>query len=198
MNRRAQKGVVLVIALIMLVLVTLLGVVSSNSVQTNLKVVSNIEARSNLRNAAVAAFNEAIAYGELLNTSVPPFPNPCGSGGRSTCIDVTGDGVASATDDIVVELSLPNCVIVNPVLNDDLEGGLQSVDSMTCYKMPDNNTNVGIDSGGDIYSRCVDATWELAAVATDSVTGARVEVLFGFDTRATVETVAELCQGITP
>ena len=49
-----QRGVVLVIALIMLAVVTLIGTVSANIVMGNLRVVQNIEARA-AANAAHAA-----------------------------------------------------------------------------------------------------------------------------------------------
>ena len=65
MSRRPfknQRGVVLVVALIMLLLVTLIAVVTTNSIRTNLQIVQNIEARAAVKNAVVHALEEAIAY----------------------------------------------------------------------------------------------------------------------------------------
>ena len=43
---RSQQGVVLLVALIMLLLVTIMGMVAASQVQNNLKIVQNVEARS--------------------------------------------------------------------------------------------------------------------------------------------------------
>jgi len=73
MSRRPfknQRGVVLVVALIMLLLVTLIAVVTTNSIRTNLQIVQNIEARAAVKNAVVHALEEAIAYGQFPNGRV--------------------------------------------------------------------------------------------------------------------------------
>ena len=56
-----ERGLVLLVALIMLLLVTIMGVVAASQVQNNLKIVYNVEARSAARNAALTAIQEAIA-----------------------------------------------------------------------------------------------------------------------------------------
>ena len=55
-----EKGFVLVLSLIMLLLVTLLGVTSVNIVNSNMRVVQNFEARNNARSAAISAVQVAI------------------------------------------------------------------------------------------------------------------------------------------
>ena len=56
----SQRGVVMVIALIMLAVVTLIGTVSANLVMGNLRIVQNIEARAAAKSGALSAMQEAI------------------------------------------------------------------------------------------------------------------------------------------
>ena len=191
-----QRGVVLIVALVMLLLVTLLGVASSNMVRTNLKIASNIEARSSLRNAALSAVNQAIAYGQLLDTSLPPFPNTCrveAGNNRTTCIDVTGDGIASPSEDVVVELSLPACIAVVPVRNDELQNLFTSQLEQECFRGSGTDLQTGAEGPQSNLSYCVDVSLEIEAFATDAVTGGRIAHKFGFTARATQDDVETLC-----
>jgi len=191
----AQRGVVLIIALITLLIVTILGVTSATIVRTSLKVASNIEARATMRNAIQVAFSEALAYGQLFNPNLPPFPTQCSSGGigiRSTCIDVTGDGAANAGDDIVIQLDAPRCVVVSPVMNDELDVFNRPEDRQ-CYKALDQDSLHGADNQSSNVSYCVDVTIELTFKATDATTGGVMAYKLGAAQRATEEQVASLC-----
>lgn len=55
-----EKGIVLVLSLIMLLLVTLLGVTSVNIVNSNMRVVQNFESRNSARSAAISAVQVAM------------------------------------------------------------------------------------------------------------------------------------------
>jgi Tfp pilus assembly protein PilX len=174
----AERGIVLVISLIMLIIVTLLGTSSANLVRGNLKVVENIEARAAVRNAALGAIEEAVAYGQLLDVTTPAFTATCG-GSRSKCVDATGDGTVSSASDIQVTLTTPVCVAVTPVKNSSLNV-FSSTSDASCF------------SPG-VFSLCADTLWEVTAVAVDPVTGASVTIREGIESRTTLNAVAAAC-----
>ena len=152
----------------MLLMVTLIGSVSSNLVQTNLKVVQNIEARAAARNAARSALQEAIVYGHLLDGV--PFVTGCGSQAVK-CFDLTGDGIV---DDIKVEISAAKLLTARVVKNSELkksDSGFPTTEDEDCY---DNDS---------AFSKCADTVWEVSAVATDNVTNAQLTVAQGLSLR---------------
>lgn len=173
-----ERGIVLVISLIMLIIVTLLGTSSANLVRGNLKVVENVEARAAVRNAALAAIEEAVAYGQLLDVTSPAFSATCG-GSRSKCVDATGDGTVSSASDIQVTLTTPVCKAVMPVKNSSLNV-FGSASDASCFTP-------------GVFSLCADALWEVTAVAVDPITGATVTVREGIESRTTLNAITAAC-----
>ena len=78
-----QRGVALIVSLIMLLAITLVVVSASNLVQSNLKVVQNMESRDMVRFAAYAALEEAISSGRFTATLTPCLISPVRSPTRS-------------------------------------------------------------------------------------------------------------------
>ena len=172
---RRQHGLVLLMALIMLLLVTILGVVAASEVQNNLKIVQNVEARSAIRNAALRAIQEAIATPGFLQGE-QAFTTGCNGSSYARCLDLTGDGVE---DDIVVEMSRPRCISAYPLRNSQLNA-LSDPKDASCFTP-------------GLYSLCAEALWEVTAVASDVTTGAKVEVRQGLQTRTTLNLLASAC-----
>jgi Tfp pilus assembly protein PilX len=172
----SQRGVVLVVSLIMLLLVTIMGIGSSVIVQGNLKIVQNIEAKATARSAARSALQEAIAYGQFIKgPSVNAFAQTCGNN-LTKCFDLSGDGVA---DDLKVVLSNIQCLSATPVKNSELDV-LGSTQDASCYQP-------------GIYSLCADTLWQVTATAIDDLTGARVTINQGVRTRTTTNLIAVAC-----
>jgi hypothetical protein len=153
-----QQGIVLVIALIMLLAVTLMVVTSSNLVQSNLKIVQNVESREMARNAALAAIEEAISSPRFSKLGANIFVTSA----DTKLYDTNGDG----TDDIEVVVAPPSCVSITPTPNSDLDL-FGSAEEASCFLPP------------AIYSMCAYSVWDLKATATDVVTGAEVVVRQG-------------------
>jgi Tfp pilus assembly protein PilX len=168
---KRQRGVVLVVALMMLLLVTLMVVSGFNLTQTNLKVVQNMESRQQAVQAASTALEEAISSAKIVSSPAALFTVNCGQG-NSKCYDVNGDGA----NDITVAVDLPRCVIVTPIKNNDL---VMPRDS-SCFT-----------SG--VNSLCVNAVFELRATATDNLTGAQAVVTQGVGMRSSVNKVGSIC-----
>ena len=166
-----QRGAVLLVALIMLLLVTLMVVSSFNLTQTNLKVVQNMESRELAVHAASSALEEAISSTKIVSSPTALFNIGCGAS-NSKCYDVNGDGF----DDVTVAVSVPSCVVVVNIKNNDL---LLPQDA-DCF-------SPGVNSS------CVNAVFELTATATDNLTGAQAVVTQAVGMRASVNKVSSIC-----
>jgi len=168
----SQRGVVMVIALIMLAVVTLIGTVSANLVMGNLRIVQNIEARAAAKSAALSAMQEAIMTSGFLEGE-KAFVVSCEGDSYTRCFDMTGDRIS---DDMSVTLSKPECISAIPVRNSTLKVW-QNPDDASCYQP-------------GAYSLCADALWEVTMTAADRVTGAKVVVRQGLTTRTSVNLIA--------
>jgi hypothetical protein len=180
-QRIQQRGMVMVIALIMLLAVTLMVVTSSNLVQANLKVVQNSEASEQARAAALAAIDEAISSQRFTTSPNAIFQNSCEVANQK-CYDINGDG----TDDILVQVLPPTCVAVQPRRNADLDRN--NMRQMSCYQ--------GASTTGGtppVFSMCADSVWEFDATATDAVTGAQATVRQGVSILTALNNIETNC-----
>jgi hypothetical protein len=171
-----QRGVVLVISLILLLAVTFMIVTSSNLVQTDLKIVQNMESREAARSAAISAIEEAISTGLFTTNTLNLFDDPCDVNTR--CYDL--NGTLDTSDDIRVTLTEPTCVIVTPIENADLDVFNNAGDA-SCFLPP------------AVYSMCANSVWEFQAVATDPLTGASVTVRQGISVLTTLNAIDTAC-----
>lgn len=94
-QQRAQRGVVLVVTLIMLVLITLIVTTAYNVSTTNLRSVGNMQ----FRNEAIQAANRAID--QVIGT--PFTTSPAAS---QVSVDMNNDG----TNDYLVDVQKPTCL----------------------------------------------------------------------------------------
>lgn len=169
-----QKGAVLLVALIMLLLVTLLALSSFNVTQTNLKVVQNMESRGMAKYAANAAIEEAMSSARFLSSPNSVFDQSCEQANRK-CYDFNGD----TRVDVAVTLDSPSCIIVLPIKNSELD--IMNPADASCFIQ--NSPN----------SMCVNSVWEMRATARDVLTGAEVVVRQGVAVRATSNNIATAC-----
>ncbi|KGE04137.1 pilus assembly PilX family protein [Pseudohaliea rubra] len=174
-SRRRQRGLVLAVSLIMLLVLTLIAVTAANIAQTNLKVVQNVESREMALFAAKAALEEAISSNRFTASPDNIFLQSCKQPNEK-CYDIDGDG----TDDIEVFVDPPDCIIVMPIRNAELDVFNTPGDAQ-CFLPP-----------GE-FSMCARSVWELRATAIDSVTGARVSVRQGVSILTTLNNIASVC-----
>ncbi|WP_439107205.1 pilus assembly PilX family protein [Congregibacter sp.] len=173
-----ERGVVLAVALIMLLVITLISVTSSNLAQTNLKVVQNLESREMARFAAKAAIEEAISSPQFVTSPGNVFKESCGVA-NTQCFDFNGD----LTNDVTVVVDPPACVIVEQIRNEDLDV-FNNPNDAECFFPP-----------GE-YSFCARSVWQLSAVATDNVTGAQMTVRQGVSLLTTRAQLLTSCPAI--
>jgi hypothetical protein len=144
---RRQRGAVLVVGLIMLVLITLLVTSTVTLSSSNLKAVGNMQ----FRNEAVAAANSAIET--VLSV---PFTNAPLTG-QQIVVDINNDGQT----DYMVQFSIPVC---------------KSASQIASPGIPPSSSSLGSgfsSSTGNYY----ETVWDLDATVTDvNNSGASVEV----------------------
>jgi Tfp pilus assembly protein PilX len=181
---RRQRGVTLIVALIMLVLLTLLALTSFNLGNSNLQIVSNMQQRNEAVAAAQEVIEEAISSTRFFQSPDDALGNPCG-GANQRCIDTNGDG----TPDVTVALARPVCAKVQTVKNSSLD--LAQSENAGCVVSQVQNFGTSGAVTGD--SLCADSVWELHATATDNVTEASVEVTQGVAVRVAKDDIATNC-----
>lgn len=177
--REKQRGVALIVSLIMLLLITLVVVSASNMVQSNLQVVQNMENRDKVRFAAYAALEEAISSGRFTESPDTIFATSCEVDNQK-CYDFSGDPTNDAANAITVAVSEPTCVIVQPIKNSELDVFNSAADA-SCYLPP------------SVYSMCANSVWEFEATATDMLTGAEVVVRQGVGVLTTLNRIDTAC-----
>jgi len=163
-----EDGAALVVALVMLALVTLLAAVSSTAVQTNLKIVQNIESRAMAVNSGLSGLEQILAEGDITAFD-----------GAVLYFDASGDGVAGT--ELRVQTGLA-CITLRPV------EGLQVYDPNDptsaladgCTKECDPFT--GVCTSTD----CADVLWEVDVDALDTLTGAQATIRQGLEVRSDV------------
>lgn len=186
--RRRERGVTLVMALILLVMLTMLALTSFNLGKSNLQVVSNMQHRDESIAAAQLTIEEVLSRPQFTNTPNDALTEPCEGDANTRCVDTNGDG----TTDVLVALTPPPaCIKVRNVKNTEIDP--EVVDQRSCLVGETQSFGVSGTALGD--SMCSDSTWEIHAVATDKVTEARVEVTQGIDVRVPKDDVVTSCGG---
>lgn len=185
-SRRRQRGVTLIMALIMLTLLTLLSLASFNLGKSNLQIVGNMQRREEALAAADAAIEEAISSTRFFSTPTDALASPCGGNGNTRCVDTDGDNVADVT---VTLTPAPTCVKVQNVKNTSLD--LSDEEDLGCSGGGAPLFGVAGAVTGD--SLCANSVWEIHAVATDNVSEATVEVTQGVSVRVAKDDIATSC-----
>lgn len=183
---QCQRGMTLIMALIMLMVLTMLALTSFNLGKANLHIVSNMQQRDEAIAAAREVLEETISTTRLFENPTNVLLNPCGVA-NTRCVDTNGDG----TPDLTVVLSPPTCVMAQAILNSDLNVGVAE-DDLECTVGSGNDAmgTVGSASGASL---CANSVWDVTAQATDNVTQAQVQVTQGIAVRVPATAVATSC-----
>jgi Tfp pilus assembly protein PilX len=182
---RNERGITLITALIMLVLLTLIALTSFNVGKSNLQIVSNMQQRDEAAAAAREVIEETISNTRFFVTPDNILAEPCGAPNQR-CIDTNGDG----TDDVKVAIApRPKCVMAPLIRNTALD--LAQPEDAQCSM--GSAQNFGVAGAVDGNSACADSIWEVNAVATDVETQAEVQVTQGVAVRVARDDVANNC-----
>lgn len=182
---RFQRGATLLIALIMLVLLTLFAVSALNTGTTNLKVVGNMQAKSEALNAAQEAIETVLSSPLFISNPGNAVLNPCVVA-NTLCTDVTGDG----TPDYTTRLTpAPTCMSVKFIKVTELN--LTDPEDLGCAAGQAQQFGIAGAVSGD--SLCSNSVWEITAVTTSAVGGATVTAVQGVGVRISADDMAGSC-----
>jgi Tfp pilus assembly protein PilX len=182
---RSQRGATLFIALVMLVLITLLATSALNSSTMSLKVVGNMQARSEALNAAQHAIETVISSPQFIASPANAVLNPCGTA-NTLCTDVTGNGIPDYTTQLN---PAPSCVSVKAIKVSELN--LASAEDLGCSAAQAQQFGVAGAGTGD--SLCANTMWEITADTRGTSNPARVTVTQCVAVRIGTDDVASSC-----
>jgi Tfp pilus assembly protein PilX len=165
--RHHQRGVTLVVGMIMLILMTLLALAAISISTGNLKIVGNMQYQQEATSAAQAAINQVFSKGSNL-TSPATAPT-------SLTINVNGTNYPVALSPPCLKSSLVITISELSVTNAD---DLKCLSSSTLK----NSGIMGQNTGG-AASDCSRVTWQVTANVSGTATNANVELVEGASLR---------------
>lgn len=181
----SQRGATLFIALVMLVMLTMFAVSSLNSSTSNLKVVGNMQSRSEALNAAQETIETVISTPLFIANPANAVLNPCGAA-NTLCTDLTGDGNPDYTTQL---MPMPSCVAKNGIKMSELV--LTNIEDLGCAAGQAQQFGVAGAVTGD--SLCANTLWEITAQTTGALNSARVTVTQGVGVRISADDMATSC-----
>lgn len=192
----AQRGATLVIALVMLVLLTLFALSALNTSTSNLKVVGNMQARTEAFNAAQEAIETVISTPLFTTNPSNAVVNPCGSA-NTLCIDKDGNITQLLTNALYTtkitgapyDTTKPACITVRPIRSDELV--LTKAEDLACAVGQAQQFGVGGATSGD--SLCANSVWHITAETTAVTSGATSTVTQGIGIRISTDDMATSC-----
>ena len=170
-NKNKQQGATLLVGMVMLVVLTLLVVFSLRSGNTNLRIAGNMQSQ-----AEAAAATQQVIEQVLENLSLPATDISL----VNAQTIVVANGNSNYT--VQVETMANKCIFTAPVLNSQLDPS--KANDTPCFASVDNDA--AVTSGGTLTTQppsCNTQQWEIAAEATDSVSGAKVAQVQGVTVR---------------
>jgi Tfp pilus assembly protein PilX len=186
MTRRGnQRGATLLVALIMLVLLTLFALTALNTGTTNLKVVGNMQSRTEAMSAAQEAVETVISSPLFISNPSDAIQNQCGSP-NTLCTDINKDGITDYTTRLTPQ---PACVSKRVIKVSELNLG--NADDLGCTTGQAQSFGVVGSSTGD--SLCANTIWEITAEATSEMSGAQAAVTQGVGVRISTDNMSSSC-----
>jgi Tfp pilus assembly protein PilX len=172
-----QRGMTLLVGLVMLVLLMLMAVSAFNLSRTNTAVTGNMQNKMEAINAAMQATEQTISSTQFIDTPNNAVPGSCGV--NRVCVDVNGDG----NSDVVVTLDPPCIKKIQVIKNANLD--MTNPDDAACALGVSQSLGVAGSATGN--SLCANSVWEITANASDSVTQARSTVVTGVAVRVAAD-----------
>lgn len=184
-----QRGMALIVGLILLALMTVMAITGFNIGRTSLDIVGNMQSRQEVITAANSAIQEAISTTRLFQSPTAIFLDPCG-GANTRCYDINGDDV----NDISVQLTpTPTCIQAQVIPNAALD--LSSLTSPQAGCATGVSQTFGTEGAQTGASLCANSVWEVVAVATDLITEAEVVVTEGAAVQVSTDDIGTSCPG---
>ncbi len=188
-SHQDQRGVALIVGMIMLVVITLAVIASFTIGRNNLEIVGNMQHRNEATASAQRAVEEAVGSALLTTTPGNIFQPPCAAA-NTKCYNVNKNSTNTPADQIVVTLTpTPTCVKAEVIKSANLV--LSSGSDQVCVIQVAQQTGIENVVGGD--SLCANSTWEVRAEAADAATKAKSVITQGVATRVRAVDIAASC-----
>ena len=169
LKKHKQKGVTLLVSMIMLIVLTLLVVFAIRSGNTNLRIAGNMQSQAEAAAATQKTIEQVIEQIKVTeNLALIPGQNVAVSAG-------------AATYTVKVE-AMNKCIFDAPVLSSSLNP--ENLSDQPCFGEADGD--VQYDSTGKAIPKppaCKKQQWNIEAGVTDSATGAKVNQVQGIAVR---------------
>lgn len=178
-----QRGVVLLIGLMMLVLLTLMAIAALKFGASNFAVVANQQTRGEAIRSADQVIDQIVQNTEIDMTA---GTNLFGTGSNTVSIDINGDG----TGDYTVAVTAPTCVKRQVIAQSTLDFAV--ADDLGCSRGVD-QASLGVEGAGSGDSICSTVTWDVAATASDAFQQNNVTVVQGVGQRVATTKVSLVC-----
>ena len=170
-NKNKQQGATLLIGMVMLVVLTLLVVFSLRSGNTNLRIAGNMQSQAE----AAAATQQVIE--QVVGNLAQAVTNISTVGAQTIVVPIGNSNYTVQVDGMANK-----CIFTAPVLNAQLSPS--NANDVACFSTTDNDG--AVTAAGMLTtqpSACSTQQWEIAAEATDSVSGAKVAQVQGVTVR---------------
>lgn len=189
--RRQQRGITLILSMIMLVLLTVMALSSFNIGKSGLLVVGNAQHQMQATNVAQSVIQQVISTPNFAESPDNVLdnsncPTEYGAPPNSRCVDLYGD---AKTVMVVAMSPQPQCLQVQAIPAASLD--LSKPQDLGCAV--GENQNMGIAGVVTGASLCSNSTWEVNAAASDPVSRAQAVISQGVSMRISNDSAATSC-----
>jgi Tfp pilus assembly protein PilV len=167
--RRGQRGISLVVGLIMLVLLTLLAISAFQASNVNLRVAGNMQVRQETLAAAQTASEQVLSSPAFTDPATPPAAVTVNLNGAAYTVNFTPPPACKSVVDIPSEDLVPT----NP-------------DDFVCIPsgaLPGASSGIFVSGAPSSTSYCSNSRWTVVADVADASTGARTTLEQGVAVR---------------
>ena len=168
-GRREQRGISLVVGLIMLVMMTLLAISAFQASNVNLRIAGNMQVRQEILTAAQTATEEVLSTPAFTDPTTPPAAVTVNLNGASYTVNFTPAPACKSVVDIPSEDLVPT----NP-------------DDFVCIPsaaLPGASSGIFVAGAPSSPSYCSNSRWTVVADVADANTGAKTTLEHGIAVR---------------
>ncbi len=187
-----QKGVVLLIGMMMLILLTLMAVAALKFGTSNFALVNNQQTRGEAIRSAEQVIDQLINNQEIaLANNANLFNTTYTCNGVALAANQIPIGIVSATAcDYRVVVNTPVCIKRLPIKQASLNFAV--ADDLGCSKSVD-QASLGVEGAAAGDSLCSEVTWDVSATANDAFQQNNVTVTQGVGQRVASTKVNAVC-----
>lgn len=179
-SRNSQRGIALVLGMIMLILMTLLAISAFQASNVNLRIAGNMQVRQETLTAAQTAIETVLSSPSFVDTSAPVGPTNVDLNGATYTVEFT----PAPTCKSIVDIPSEDLVPANP-------------DDFVCIPsgaLAGGSSGVFMPSGPPTPpSYCSNTRWALTANVADARTGAKTTLEQGVGVRVSKAKAMTAC-----